>query len=95
MNMQPSEAEAGYDLRLPPMADPDVMKKRIAEEWAPSIRNMTYTVYMNIKLVKHYFGFFFFRASTLVMNEYLECFVLPNICFSYFNTTIQGYDEMS
>lgn len=44
MNMQPSEAEVGYDLRLPPMADPDVMRKRIAEEWAPAIRNMTYTV---------------------------------------------------
>ncbi|CAN8320754.1 unnamed protein product [Cochlearia groenlandica] len=44
MNMQPSEAEAGYDLRLPPMSDPDLMKKRIAEEWAPSIRNMTYTI---------------------------------------------------
>lgn len=44
MNMQPSEAEAGYDLRLPPMTDPDAMRKRINEEWAPSIRNMTYTV---------------------------------------------------
>ncbi|XP_023632546.1 aminoacylase-1 isoform X2 [Capsella rubella] len=42
MNMQPSEAEAGYDLRLHPMADPNLMEKRIAEEWAPSIRNMTY-----------------------------------------------------
>lgn len=51
MNMQPSEAEAGYDLRLPPMADPDVMKKRIAEEWAPSVRNMTYTVNMTIKFL--------------------------------------------
>ncbi|XP_010461453.1 PREDICTED: aminoacylase-1 [Camelina sativa] len=53
MNMQPSEAEAGYDLRLPPMADPDVMKKRIAEEWAPSIRNMTYTVKEKGKLRDH------------------------------------------
>lgn len=44
MNMQPSEAEAGYDLRLPPMSDPDAIKKRIAEEWAPSIRNMTFRV---------------------------------------------------
>ncbi|CAH8254661.1 unnamed protein product [Arabidopsis lyrata] len=44
MNMQPSEAEVGYDIRLPPMADPVAMKKRIAEEWAPSIRNMTYTI---------------------------------------------------
>ncbi|XP_010544624.1 PREDICTED: aminoacylase-1 [Tarenaya hassleriana] len=44
MNMQPSEAEAGFDVRLPPLADPDLMKKRIAEEWAPSIRNMTYKI---------------------------------------------------
>lgn len=44
MNMQPSEAEAGFDVRLPPTADPDVLKKRIAEEWAPATRNMTYTV---------------------------------------------------
>ncbi|MBA0581251.1 uncharacterized protein LOC105786149 [Gossypium raimondii] len=42
MNMQPSEAEAGFDLRLPPTADPDLIKKRIAEEWAPARRNMTY-----------------------------------------------------
>ncbi|KAJ7006664.1 aminoacylase-1-like [Populus alba x Populus x berolinensis] len=44
MNMQPSEAEAGFDLRLPPTADPDPMKKRIAEEWAPAVRNMTYEI---------------------------------------------------
>ncbi|KAL3513612.1 hypothetical protein ACH5RR_026329 [Cinchona calisaya] len=41
MNMQPSEAEAGFDLRLPPTADPDAMRRRITEEWAPSWRNMT------------------------------------------------------
>ncbi|KAF2291408.1 hypothetical protein GH714_023743 [Hevea brasiliensis] len=44
MNMQPSEAEAGFDLRLPPTADPDLIKKSIAEEWAPAIRNMTYEI---------------------------------------------------
>ncbi|VVA95385.1 unnamed protein product [Arabis nemorensis] len=27
MNMQPSKAEVGYDLRLPPMADPDIIEK--------------------------------------------------------------------
>ncbi|CAA7024489.1 unnamed protein product [Microthlaspi erraticum] len=53
MNMQPSEAEAGYDLRLPPMADPYALKKRIAEEWAPSIRNMTYTIKEKGKLRDH------------------------------------------
>ncbi|XVF64713.1 hypothetical protein PTKIN_Ptkin09bG0189500 [Pterospermum kingtungense] len=44
MNMQPSEAEAGFDLRLPPTVDPDLIKKRIAEEWAPARRNMTYEI---------------------------------------------------
>ncbi|CAA7024490.1 unnamed protein product [Microthlaspi erraticum] len=55
MNMQPSEAEAGYDLRLPPMADPDLMKKRIAEEWAPSVRNMTFRIKEKGKL-RDYLG---------------------------------------
>lgn len=42
MNMQPSEAEAGFDVRLPPTVDPDLLKRRIAEEWAPAARNMTF-----------------------------------------------------
>ncbi|WOK98860.1 aminoacylase-1-like [Canna indica] len=42
MNMQPSEAEVGFDLRLPPTADIDLLKKRISEEWAPTIKNMTH-----------------------------------------------------
>ncbi|XP_044475999.1 aminoacylase-1-like [Mangifera indica] len=44
MNLQPSEAEAGFNIRLPPTADPDLMRKRIAEEWAPATRNMTYEI---------------------------------------------------
>lgn len=44
MNMQPSEAEAGFDLRLTPTTDPDQMRRRIAEEWAPAVRNMTYEI---------------------------------------------------
>jgi aminoacylase len=44
MNMQPSEAEAGFNVRLPPTADPDFLRKRIAEEWAPATRNMTYQI---------------------------------------------------
>ncbi|EXB44366.1 hypothetical protein L484_020178 [Morus notabilis] len=44
MNMQPSEAEAGFDVRLPPTADPDILRKKISEEWAPAVRNMTYEV---------------------------------------------------
>ncbi|XP_065853387.1 uncharacterized protein [Euphorbia lathyris] len=42
MNMQPSEAEAGFDIRIPPTADPESLERRIAEEWAPASRNMTF-----------------------------------------------------
>lgn len=42
MNVQPSEAEAGFDVRLPPLADPVLLRKVIEEEWAPASRNMTY-----------------------------------------------------
>ncbi|XP_024019369.1 aminoacylase-1 isoform X1 [Morus notabilis] len=42
MNLQPSEAEAGFDIRIPPTADPDALERRIAEEWAPASRNMTF-----------------------------------------------------
>ncbi|KAI0494870.1 hypothetical protein KFK09_025016 [Dendrobium nobile] len=42
MNVQPSEAEAGFDVRLPPTESIDVLRKRINEEWAPISRNMTY-----------------------------------------------------
>lgn len=44
MNMQPSEAEAGFDIRMPPTADPELMRKIIEEQWAPAWRNMTYKV---------------------------------------------------
>ena len=44
MNLQPSEAEAGFDIRVPPTADPAYLERRIAEEWAPASRNMTYEV---------------------------------------------------
>ncbi|XP_008235828.1 PREDICTED: aminoacylase-1 isoform X1 [Prunus mume] len=42
MNLQPSEAEAGFDIRVPPTADQESLERRIAEEWAPSSRNMTF-----------------------------------------------------
>ncbi|KAF6174136.1 hypothetical protein GIB67_033668 [Kingdonia uniflora] len=42
MNMQPSEAEAGFDIRIPPNADQKSLEERIAQEWAPSSRNMTF-----------------------------------------------------
>ncbi|GAB2267560.1 hypothetical protein Dimus_002540 [Dionaea muscipula] len=42
MNLQPSEAEAGFDVRVPPTANPDALEKRMSEEWAPAARNMTF-----------------------------------------------------
>ncbi|KAL3646146.1 hypothetical protein CASFOL_011326 [Castilleja foliolosa] len=42
MNLQPSEAEAGFDIRVPPTVDAVSLERRIAEEWAPATRNMTF-----------------------------------------------------
>ncbi|ERM97857.1 hypothetical protein AMTR_s00351p00009890 [Amborella trichopoda] len=42
MNVQPSEAEAGFDIRVPPHADSTSLERRIEEEWAPASRNMTF-----------------------------------------------------
>lgn len=44
MNLQPSEAHAGFDIRVPPIADQASLERRIAEEWAPASRNMTFEV---------------------------------------------------
>jgi len=41
-NMQPPEAEAGFDVWVPPFTDMPAFERRIAEEWAPSCRNLTY-----------------------------------------------------
>ncbi|KAK3193641.1 hypothetical protein Dsin_024951 [Dipteronia sinensis] len=42
MNLQPSEAEAGFDVRVPPTTNAEALERRIAEEWAPVSRNMTF-----------------------------------------------------
>ncbi|CAH2059265.1 unnamed protein product, partial [Thlaspi arvense] len=42
MNLQPSEAEAGFDIRIPPTADLVALERRLVEEWAPSVRNMSF-----------------------------------------------------
>lgn len=47
MNLQPSEAEAGFDIRVPPTADAESLERRIVEEWAPASRNMTFEVRKN------------------------------------------------
>lgn len=44
MNLQPSEAEAGFDIRVPPAADLEALERRLVEEWAPPARNMSLKV---------------------------------------------------
>lgn len=44
MNVQPSEGEVGYDVRVPPTVNIEFLRKRLDEEWAPVIRNLTYEV---------------------------------------------------
>ncbi|KAG7544402.1 Peptidase M20 dimerization domain [Arabidopsis suecica] len=42
MNLQPSEAEAGFDIRVPPNVDAEALERRLVEEWAPAARNMSF-----------------------------------------------------
>ncbi|KAL6858988.1 hypothetical protein ACP4OV_017990 [Aristida adscensionis] len=42
MNLQPSEAEVGLDIRMPPNVDTEALERRLLEEWAPSSRNLTF-----------------------------------------------------
>lgn len=51
MNLQPSEAEAGFDIRVPPTFDQDSLEKRIAEEWASSSRNMTFEFKQKVSIL--------------------------------------------
>lgn len=51
MNLQPSEAEAGFDVRIPPTADQHALEKRIAEEWAPAARNMTFAFKQKVSVL--------------------------------------------
>lgn len=44
MNLQPSEAQAGFDIRIPPNANPESLEKRITDEWAPAYRIMSFEV---------------------------------------------------
>ncbi|KAM0952631.1 putative N-acyl-aliphatic-L-amino acid amidohydrolase [Dioscorea sansibarensis] len=46
MNVQPSEGEVGYDVRVPPTVNIEVLRKRLDEEWAPVTRNLTYALFL-------------------------------------------------
>lgn len=72
MNMQPSEAEVGFDVRLPPTTDLSVLKRRIDEEWAPNIKNMTYQVRMSLIYSN---GFFFIWICSLIELLYIVRFL--------------------
>ncbi|RAL39781.1 hypothetical protein DM860_003314 [Cuscuta australis] len=50
MNLQPSEAEAGFDVRVPPTADQASLERQIAEEWAPASRNMTFEFRVKVSI---------------------------------------------
>jgi aminoacylase len=44
MNLQPSEAEVGLDIRMPPNVHTEALERRLVEEWAPPSRNLTFEV---------------------------------------------------
>ena len=44
MNLQPSEAEVGIDIRIPPSVHTEALERRLVEEWAPPSRNLTFEV---------------------------------------------------
>lgn len=54
MNLQPSEAQAGFDIRVPPTADQASLERLIADEWAPASRNMTFEV-LEIIIIHRFF----------------------------------------
>lgn len=56
MNLQPSEVEAGFDIRIPPTADFDELERRIREEWAPEARNMTFEFKQKVRTFRRLCG---------------------------------------
>ncbi|KAL3695059.1 hypothetical protein R1sor_008710 [Riccia sorocarpa] len=54
MNIQPSHAEAGFDMRVPPVADVDALQKRLDEEWAPASKNLTYRFVQKDKVTDNF-----------------------------------------
>lgn len=69
MNMQPSEAEAGFDMRLPPIVDTAVLQKLLEEEWAPASRNLTFRV-----------GNSFGHWLKLTIQNKKKCCFEPSVC---------------
>ncbi len=84
MNLQPSEAEAGFDIRVPPSADLGDLWRRIREEWAPASCNLTHTVSQNSKTICLLFCSLF---SSVGRMEFLT----ENLCW---NCGMVGLDAM-
>lgn len=75
MNLQPSEAEAGFDIRVPPTTDAESFERRIAEEWAPTSRNMTFEVIINCLSLLHTNQgrvLWSFQQLIMILHEILE-----------------------
>ena len=54
MNLQPATAEAGFDMRLPPMnaAEMDGVERMIREEWAPAALNFSVTFTIQARVAR-------------------------------------------
>ncbi|RZB68945.1 Aminoacylase-1 [Glycine soja] len=73
MNVQPLGAEAGFDLRLTPTTDAEEMRRRIAKEWAPAVRNMSYEGLLGLNLeFSNYNGLLLWCSSPQGLNNWPE-----------------------
>lgn len=72
MNLQPSEAEAGFDIRVPPTADPKSLETRISEEWAPQSRNMSFLVRTLSNYIIFCSIFSIYTLSLSLLNTHLN-----------------------
>ena len=68
MNLQPATAEAGFDMRLPPMssAEMDAVERMIREEWAPAALNFTVAFTIQARVTRG-------AAATLQLTDFHLC----------------------
>ena len=71
MNLQPATAEAGFDMRLPPMnaAEMDAVERMIREEWAPASLNFSVTFTIQAR-----------AQRCMVSFQHFGCTLLLNAC---------------
>lgn len=68
MNLQPSEAEAGFDIRIPPTADLEALERRLVEEWAPLARNMSFEVTFLSSVARNLTTLLYLMKTSLCMS---------------------------